>query len=163
MSILVWWYYLPYHQTASATGAFLHLVTKHPEVQIKAQEEIDRVIGDNRLPDFSDRPDLPYIEAIYREVLRWHPPMTLAPHASMDDDVYKGYFIPKGEFPSSLTGAAITHFISAGATVLANIWAMTHDENVYPDPFAFKPERYLYANGKLNDDSRVLAYGFGRR
>jgi cytochrome P450 len=99
VSILVWWCYLSYHQTASATGAFLHLVAKHPEVQIKAQEEIDRVIGDNRLPDFSDRPHLPYIEAIYREVLRWHPPMTLAPHASMDDDVYKGYFIPKGEFP----------------------------------------------------------------
>jgi len=57
-----------------------------------------------------------------------------------------------------------THFsISAGAFVLANIWAMTHDENVYSEPFAFKPERYLDANGKLNDDGRVLAYGFGRR
>jgi cytochrome P450 len=50
-----------------------------------------------------------------------------------------------------------------GAVVFANIWAMTHDENVYPDPFAFKPERFLNADGTLNDDNRVLAYGFGRR
>jgi hypothetical protein len=40
---------------------------------------------------------------------------------------------------------------------------MTHDENVYPDPFTFKPERFFNADGKLNDDSRILAYGFGRR
>ena len=47
--------------------------------------------------------------------------------------------------------------------VSSNIWAMTHDENVYPDPFAFRPERFLKADGTLNDDSRILAYGFGRR
>ena len=40
---------------------------------------------------------------------------------------------------------------------------MTHDETVYTDPFAFKPERFLDVNGKLNEDSRILAYGFGRR
>ena len=41
--------------------------------------------------------------------------------------------------------------------------AMTHDENVYPEPFAFKPERFLDKNGELNDDDRILAFGFGRR
>jgi len=50
-----------------------------------------------------------------------------------------------------------------GTMVSANIWAMTHDETIYPDPFALKPERFLDENGKLNDDSRILAYGFGRR
>ena len=40
---------------------------------------------------------------------------------------------------------------------------MTHDENAYPDPFTFKPERFFNADGKLNDDDRILAYGFGRR
>jgi len=40
---------------------------------------------------------------------------------------------------------------------------MTHDESVYPEPFAFKPERFLDENGELNDDDRILAYGFGRR
>jgi len=40
---------------------------------------------------------------------------------------------------------------------------MAHDESVYPDPFSFKPERFLNEDGTLNDDSRILAYGFGRR
>lgn len=40
---------------------------------------------------------------------------------------------------------------------------MTHDEDIYPDPFSFKPERYLDEDGRLNDDDRVLAYGFGTR
>ena len=40
---------------------------------------------------------------------------------------------------------------------------MNHDENVYPEPFSFKPERYLDREGRLNDDGRILAYGFGRR
>jgi len=47
--------------------------------------------------------------------------------------------------------------------VSSNIWAMTHDESVYPDPFTFKPERFFDADGKLNNDNRILAYGFGRR
>ena len=50
-----------------------------------------------------------------------------------------------------------------GTAVIANIWAMTHNENVYPDPFTFKPERFFDADGTLNDDARILAYGFGRR
>jgi cytochrome P450 len=40
---------------------------------------------------------------------------------------------------------------------------MTHDEEVYSDPFSFKPERFLGSDGQLNDDNRILAYGFGRR
>lgn len=50
-----------------------------------------------------------------------------------------------------------------GAIIVTNIWAMTHDENEYPDPFAFKPERFLDSDGKINSGGRVLAYGFGRR
>lgn len=45
----------------------------HPEVQAKAQEEIDRVVGTERFPDFGDRPNLPYVEAIYLETYRWRP------------------------------------------------------------------------------------------
>lgn len=68
----------------------------YPEVQRKAQEEIDRVIGQGRLPSASDRANLPYIEAVVKETLRWHPvaPMGL-PHTSTEDDVCQGYFIPK--------------------------------------------------------------------
>jgi len=49
----------------------------HPEVQAKAQADIDRVIGKDRLPDFDDRPELPYLDAILRETLRWHPAVPL--------------------------------------------------------------------------------------
>ena len=72
-------------------------MTVHPEIQKKAQDELDRVVGSERLPDFSDRPSLPYIEALYRELLRFKPPVPMAvAHALTEDDYYKGYFIPKG-------------------------------------------------------------------
>ena len=72
-------------------------MAKYPEVRKKAQAEIDAVLGTTRLPEFEDRPSLPYIEALYREVMRWSQSLPLAsPHALTEDDYYKGYFIPKG-------------------------------------------------------------------
>ena len=69
----------------------------HPEIQKKAQEEIDRVVGNQRLPSFDDRQSMPYTDAIYREIMRIRPAIpTCIPHASTEDDVYNGYFIPKG-------------------------------------------------------------------
>lgn len=57
------------------------LMNLHPEVQAKAHEEIDRVVGRDRLPNFEDRENLPYINAIVKEVLRWHPVSPLGlPH-----------------------------------------------------------------------------------
>ncbi|KDR69754.1 hypothetical protein GALMADRAFT_77060 [Galerina marginata CBS 339.88] len=132
--------------TISSTGTFFYVMAINPEIQQKAQAEIDAVIGSNRLPDFGDRASLPYIEALYREILRFRPPLQLGvPHCLTEDDYYEGYFIPKG------------------TTVLSNIWAMTHDEDAYPEPFKFSPERFLDERGKLNDDDRILAYGFGLR
>ena len=51
---------------------YLAMMT-HPEVQRKAQAEIDRVIGNDRFPTLADQPDLPYIDALTKEVLRWNP------------------------------------------------------------------------------------------
>ena len=56
------------------TTFFLAMVL-YPDVQKKAQAEIDRVVGKDRLPDFTDRNDLPYVDALLRELLRWHPPI----------------------------------------------------------------------------------------
>lgn len=72
-------------------------MTLYPEVQRKAQEEIDQVVGQDRLPNLSDRDNLPYVDALVKEALRWHPvaPMGL-PHASSRDDMIEGYAIPKG-------------------------------------------------------------------
>lgn len=86
---------------AALTGAIMALV-HHPDVQSRGQAEIDRVVGRDRLPDFSDREQLPYISAICREVLRWRLIAPLAvSHATSKDDVYNGYFIPKGKFTKS--------------------------------------------------------------
>lgn len=88
-----------------AIETFFLAMTLFPEVQRKAQEEIDRVLGPGRLPTMADRPRLPFTDAVVKEVLRWHPvaPMGI-PHMSSEDDNYNGYFIPKGSL------------------LLANIW-----------------------------------------
>ncbi|KDR82203.1 hypothetical protein GALMADRAFT_135566 [Galerina marginata CBS 339.88] len=150
--------------TISATSTFFYVMAINPDVQRKAQAEIDHLTGSKRLPEFQDRPFLPYIEAIYREVMRFNPPLQVGlPHNASEDDYYKGYFIPKGILPAYLPDALFNLSTYSGTSVFANIWAMTHDERVYPEPLKFKPERFLDENGNLNDDDRVLAYGFGRR
>ena len=70
----------PLPQTYSTLLVFLLAMVLHPEVQAKAQADIDRVIGKDRLPDFDDRPALPYLDAILRETLRWHPVTPLGPY-----------------------------------------------------------------------------------
>ena len=89
-------------------------MTLYPEVQKKAQAEIDAVVGPNRLPDFNDRSSLPYVNAIVKESARWNIVVPIGrpfvitiittiltspegiPHMSTNDDEYNGYYIPKG-------------------------------------------------------------------
>ncbi|KAG1883052.1 cytochrome P450 [Suillus subluteus] len=132
--------------TSSTLLVFLLAMVLHPEAQAKAHAEIDRVVGKDRLPCFDDRPALPYVEAILRETLRWHPVFPFgAPSATTTSDIYKGYFIPKG------------------VVVFKNAWAMTHDETKYPSPDEFKPERFLCNDGSLTSDRMHLGFGWGRR
>ncbi|KAJ7044191.1 cytochrome P450 [Mycena alexandri] len=131
--------------TVSALGTFFLAMALHPDIQKKAQNEIDGIIGTHRLPESGDRPSLPFVEALYRELKRWRPVLPLGvAHAASEDDVYEGYFIPKG------------------TTVFSNIWAMTRDESVYTDPERFNPDRFI-TEGKLNNDDIGIAFGFGRR
>ncbi|KAJ4001835.1 cytochrome P450 1 [Lentinula boryana] len=134
-------------QTMSSISSFLLAMCMHPDVQAKAQEEIDRVIGRDRLPTFEDRRSLPYVEAVYREVMRLDPPIPLGfPHVSTEDDFYRGYHIPKG------------------CSVVANIWAINRDPNVYSEPDKFMPERYTNSPmGPFENIDNIYAYGFGRR
>ncbi|KAJ3543083.1 hypothetical protein NM688_g5901 [Phlebia brevispora] len=64
--------------STAALSYFVLAMTLYPEAQAKAQEELDRVIGCDRLPQVSDRPSLPYVDALMKEVLRWHPVVPLA-------------------------------------------------------------------------------------
>ncbi|CVK96639.1 related to O-methylsterigmatocystin oxidoreductase [Fusarium mangiferae] len=82
--------------TSSAlNSAILHLMA-HPEIQERAHEEITRVVGDNRSPDFGDEDNLPYIRALGKEILRIRPVTTIGtPHYTTADIEYKGYRIPK--------------------------------------------------------------------
>ncbi|KAF9233022.1 cytochrome P450 [Melanogaster broomeanus] len=132
--------------TASTLKVFFLAMVLYPEAQRRAQAEIDAVVGNDRLPTFEDRPSMPFLEATLRETLRWHPvaPLGVARQAR-EADSFDGYHIPKG------------------ATVLPNVWAMTHDDVRYPDPNDFKPERFLNSDGTLNDDAVGYVFGFGRR
>ncbi|KAF9257842.1 cytochrome P450 [Marasmius fiardii PR-910] len=135
--------------TVSAISAFFLAMLFAPETQVRAQEELDRVIPPGRLPDFSDQESLPYVTALVKESLRWKNVTPLAlPHYLEVEDEYNGYRIP------------------ANSIVFGNVWAILHDERLYPEPFKFKPERFL-VEGKLNfenaRDPTFASFGFGRR
>ncbi|TFK67985.1 cytochrome P450 [Pluteus cervinus] len=116
-------------------------MTLYPEVFRKLQEEMDEVTRGERLPRFDDSPSLPYLECVIKEVVRWNPPVPLGmPHRLMEDDVYRGYHLPKG------------------STVIANIFGILKD---VPDPDTFRPERYLEDPELM--DPRTVIFGFGRR
>ncbi|KAJ7648325.1 cytochrome P450 [Mycena polygramma] len=133
--------------TGAALGTFVLAMLANPEAQKKGQAEVDLVIGAGNLPGFADEGALPYVSAIVKEVLRWKVVTPIGvPHYIAVEDEYRGYRIP----PS---------------TVIGNTWAILHDEDMYPDPHSFKPERFLL-DGKLNTairDPETIAFGFGRR
>ncbi|KAI0295332.1 CyP450 monooxygenase [Multifurca ochricompacta] len=129
--------------TMSSLSTFVLAMILYPEVQRKAQVEVDSITCGSRLPDFSDFDELPYVNAILKEVLRWHPVAPLAsPHRVMEDDVYEGHFIP------------------AGSTIMANVWAMMHDPVIFPEPDRFLPERWLVPDPPPFPE---VVFGFGRR
>ncbi|KAJ7622517.1 cytochrome P450 [Roridomyces roridus] len=138
--------------------SFFLAMSLYPAVQERAYAELLSVVGSTRLPNFKDREDLPYIAALIQELQRWNPVVPLAlPHLLRQDDIYRGYHLPKG------------------SVVFANAWALMHDPARYPEPFEFSPERFVNAppspRGRhsraqaheVNPDPRRYAFGFGRR
>lgn len=101
-----------YIQTLALISFFMCAMAKYPEVQIKARMELDRVVGQDRLPDFSDYDSLPYIQAIVLESTRWIPATHLAlPHASSEADEYRGFSIPKGTIVFAVRLLNFCHFL----------------------------------------------------
>ncbi|KAH7915196.1 cytochrome P450 [Hygrophoropsis aurantiaca] len=139
--------FLAASDTTNATIlVFFIAMMQNPEIQARAHAELDRVVGDKRLPVFEDRAALPYIDALIREVRRWRPITPIGvPHATVEDDVYEGYYIPKG------------------VAVVSNLWAISRNEAKYPSPETFRPERFIGPDGELTDDTVQWSFGFGRR
>ncbi|KAJ9132415.1 putative cytochrome P450 oxidoreductase [Pleurostoma richardsiae] len=139
--------------TANQVLTLIMALAKHPEVQRKAQAEIDRVCGPDRAPTFNDFDKLPYINCIVKEGLRWRPTArTALPHRVTKDDWYNGYLIPKG------------------STIFIAVWAMHQDEKLYPDHMRFNPDRFLnypklaneYASSADYDGrDKIHHYGYG--
>ncbi|CCM00858.1 uncharacterized protein FIBRA_02904 [Fibroporia radiculosa] len=140
--------------TASIMQWFSALIPAYPEIQKKAQEELDRVVGRDRLPTVEDEINLPYCHAIIKEVERTHNPFWLGtPHVASEDFTYEGQFIPKG------------------TVVILNTYSMHHDPSRHPGPEKFNPERYIN-DSTNNTESANLAdpyerdhwmFGAGRR
>ncbi|KAL0580370.1 hypothetical protein V5O48_001615 [Marasmius crinis-equi] len=150
----------------SALSSLFLAIALNPEVQVKAQAQLDQVLG-GRLPALTDRAQLPYIVSIAwiypsfvaemfeglhmlrGKLLRWNPvtPLGLAHYVSEEDE-YRGYRIPKG------------------TTVLPNVWGILHDPAEYPNPLSFDPDRYEDSEGNIRKGINNLpdaAFGFGRR
>ncbi|KAI5119697.1 hypothetical protein M0805_003582 [Coniferiporia weirii] len=137
---------------------FILMMARNPEIMKRAQAEIDAVVGSEQLPIPEDRPNLPYIECILKELYRLNPPAPLGLlHRSMKEDVYRDKTIP------------------AGTIITANIWQMMRDERYYRNPDEFNPERflkkvtdtsydYMHALGSFDaGDPSSVVFGFGRR
>ncbi|CAL1697458.1 unnamed protein product [Somion occarium] len=133
--------------TSNTMNSFILAMVAHPDVYRRLRDEMDRVVGTDRLPDFDDRDSLPYLECVIKELYRWRVAVTLGiPHSTMQDDEYNGYHIP------------------GKAMVIANLWAMSQDTARYPHPGLFLPERYLTATNQEDTlDPRSFVFGFGRR
>ncbi|KAF8139802.1 cytochrome P450 [Boletus edulis] len=131
--------------TASAITIMIMAAALHREAQSKAQEELDRVVGRERLPSFADQQMLPQVAAFTLESMRWRPVNVGVPHRVTKDIIWRNYVIPEG------------------TTVVGNHWAIANDPDVFPNPEKFDPQRWLTADGTLRDDLQFCTFGFGRR
>ncbi|KAJ6391213.1 hypothetical protein OIU77_025241 [Salix suchowensis] len=123
----------------------LSLLLNNPQILKKAQNEIDEVVGHDRLIDESDVAKLPYLHCIIRETMRIHPvgPL-LVPHESSEDCVVGGFHVPRGTM------------------LLVNIWAIQNDPKIWDDATEFKPERFGGFEG-VRDGFKLMPFGSGRR
>lgn len=136
--------------SSSTLITFVLACCAFPETLPAAWEELDRVVGPHRSPDFDDEPNLPYIKAFVKEVFRWRSVAIIGgqPHAPIQDDVYKGYFIP------------------ARTWIQGNVWAIHHHEREFPDPDRFNPGRYMEGSPDKRPfpgERGYMTFGWGRR
>jgi cytochrome P450 len=132
--------------SAVATTNMIMAAACHPEAQKRVQEELDMVVGKDRMPTWKDSESLPQVHAYILETLRWRPvtPIGFA-HRATQDIVWRGQCIP------------------AGASVFGCHWAISRDPEVFPDPEKFDPQRWIDDDGRLRNNMTSYTFGFGRR
>ncbi|XP_029161083.1 probable cytochrome P450 305a1 [Nylanderia fulva] len=133
-------------KTTTATLEVLFLqMANHQDVQRKLQEEIDIIIG-SRFPHIEDKIKMPFTEAVLMETQRRYlVAPVIGPRRVLDDTTLEGYTIPKN------------------STVLINIHSISMDEELFPDPESFKPERHLDENGACRKVENFTPFGKGKR
>ncbi|XP_042289511.1 cytochrome P450 1B1 isoform X1 [Thunnus maccoyii] len=124
------------------------ILVKYPEMQVRLQQEVDKVVDRSRLPSIEDQLQLPYVMAFIYEVMRFTSflPLTI-PHSTTTDTSIMGYTIPKN------------------TVIFINQWSINHDPAMWSHPETFDPLRFLDQNGALNKDltSSVLIFSLGKR
>ncbi|KAG6232048.1 hypothetical protein E4U25_006867 [Claviceps purpurea] len=131
--------------TVSSVSSFILAMILYPEVQRRAQQEIEEVVGGERLPGFEDRDHLPYMNAVIKETYRWMPVVPIGTtHVAEEEIVFSGYRIAKGAY------------------LLPSIWWFMHDPETYANPSEFNPDRFLVP-GREEPDPRDHVFGYGRR
>jgi len=132
--------------SASGITVMIMAAACHPDAQARVQDELNEVVGMDRVPTFGDWDMLPQLHAFMLEALRWRPvtPIGFA-HRAMKDIIWKGQCIP------------------AGATVIGCHWAISRDPVAFPDPETFNPGRWLTEDGRIRTDMHFYTFGFGRR
>ncbi|KAL5284034.1 hypothetical protein ACFFRR_006355 [Megaselia abdita] len=139
---------IPPSSTVSAQLGFLfNWMLNKPEIYQRMQSEIDEVVGSGRLPSLDDRVNLPYVEAVNREMLRIETVVpSSVPHKALEDTELDGFSIPKG------------------TVVIPGLYASNSSKKLWGDPENFRPERFLNENGNLDlSKDYGLSFGAGRR
>ncbi|KAF9890487.1 hypothetical protein FE257_005892 [Aspergillus nanangensis] len=129
--------------TSAVMQIFVLAALAYPYFIKTAQEELERIVGPDRLPNLHDLENLPYIAAVVEEALQWRPMAPNGiPHATSQENTFMGYRIPKG------------------ATIVPLHWSMSLDEQHFENPFEFRPERWIRNS---DDNCFTNFFGFGRR
>lgn len=133
---------------STALHWILLLLAKHPEIQTKLQQLVDKVVGRNKLPSVADRSHLAYLDAFIYETMRFTSfvPVTI-PHSTTSDVTIEGLHIPKD------------------TVVFINQWSINHDPLKWKDPQIFDPSRFLDEDGSLDKDltNNVMIFSAGKR